>query len=625
MKFGVSLAITPPLPRTRSPKSRTNSTTSGSVSPVAMISRSFSTRGGLKKCVPRKRRLKPSLRPSAIWCSGMPEVLEEIMASCLATFSTRSISSLLGSSLSRMASRIQSASATRSKSSSKLPRCKRSATFLLMRAAGRAFFIRSKPALTTSFLFAAGSSGAMSSRSTSRPALAQWAAMAAPMVPAPSTATRRIRCVIVPLPSSESPPISKIALRHGRRREMLEFEGRREGGDPLLADVTRSLGTDYYLIDELLTDEEREIRDRVRSFADKEVIPVINGYWEKAEFPFELIPKIAELNIAGGTIEGYGCPGMSHAAAMLVAIEMARGDGSLNTFFGVHSGLAMGTIDICGSEEQKEKWLPPMARCEKIGAFGLTEPNHGSDAVMLETRAKREGDEYVIDGAKRWIGNASFADVIVIWARDDEGNVGGFLVEKGTPGYSAEVIKGKTSKRAVWQADIRLEGVRIPAGNRLEYARTFKDTAKVLTATRYGVAWEAIGHAVASYEAALTYAKERVQFGKPIANFQLIQSKLANMLAEITNMQLMCLRLSQLLQEGKMTGGMASLAKMNNAKKARKVCSDARDILGGNGILLEYHVARHYSDMEAVYTYEGTDTVQSLIVGREVTGINAFA
>jgi glutaryl-CoA dehydrogenase len=308
-----------------------------------------------------------------------------------------------------------------------------------------------------------------------------------------------------------------------------------------------------------------------------------------------------------------------------VAVELARGDGSLNTFYGVHSGLAMGTIAMLGSEEQKQEWLPPMARMERIGAFGLTEPHHGSDAVMLETMARREGEEYVIDGAKRWIGNASFADVTVIWARDDEGNVGGFLVEKDTPGLSAEVIPGKVSKRAVWQADIELEGVRVPVENRLEHARTFKDTAKVLTATRYGVAWEAIGHAIASYEAALTYAKERVQFGKPIANFQLIQSKLANMLAEITSMQLLCLRLSQLLQQGKMTGGMASLAKMNNAKKARQVCSDARDILGGNGILLEYHVARHHSDMEAVYTYEGTDTVQTLIVGREITGLNSFA
>jgi glutaryl-CoA dehydrogenase len=394
----------------------------------------------------------------------------------------------------------------------------------------------------------------------------------------------------------------------------------------MIADVALSLGTDYYLTNELLTDEEREIRDRVRTFCDEEVIPVINEYWERAEFPFELIPKFANLGIAGGTIRGYGCPGMSEVAFGLVAAELARGDGSLNTFYGVHSGLVMSAIAMLGNEEQKEKWLPQMARLEKIGAFALTEPLHGSDVARgLETSASREGDEYVLSGEKRWIGNASFADVTIVWARDDEGNVGGFLVEKGTPGFSAEVMTGKTAKRAVWQTDIRLEGVRVPAENRLAYSNSFRDTAKVLTATRYMVAWETIGHAIASYEAALTYAKERVQFGKPIASYQLIQKKLADMLAEITNMQLMCLRLSQLLSQGKMTPGMASLAKMNNAKKARQVTSDARDILGGNGILLEYHVARHYSDMEAVYTYEGTDTVQSLIVGREITGINAFA
>jgi glutaryl-CoA dehydrogenase len=394
---------------------------------------------------------------------------------------------------------------------------------------------------------------------------------------------------------------------------------------PLVADVTRSLGTDYYLIEELLTDEEREVRDKVRAFADREVIPIINDYWDKAQFPFELIPKIAELNIAGTTIQGYGCPGISHVAAGLLAIEMARGDGSLNTFFGVHSGLAMSTIEMLGSEEQKEKWLPPMARMEKIGAFGLTEAAHGSDAVRLETTARREGNEYVIDGEKRWIGNASFADVTVIWARDEEDeSVKGFLVEKGAEGFSTEIITGKMGKRAVWQPDIKLEGVRVPAENKLANADSFKDTAKVLTATRAMVAWEAIGHAVASYEAAVTYARERVQFGKPIASFQIIQNKLANMLAEITSMQLLCFRLSQLQEAGKMTGGMASLAKMNNAKKAKQVCSDARDIMGGNGVLLEYHVARHLSDMEIVYTYEGTDTIQSLIVGREITGIGAF-
>ncbi|MCA1739117.1 MAG: acyl-CoA dehydrogenase family protein [Actinobacteria bacterium] len=393
----------------------------------------------------------------------------------------------------------------------------------------------------------------------------------------------------------------------------------------MLADVTQSLGTDYYLIEELLNDEEREIRDKVRAFADREVIPIINDYWDKAQFPFELIPKVADLGIAGTTIQGYGCPGMSHVASVLVAIEMARGDGSLNTFFGVHSGLAMGTIAILGSEEQKERWLPSMARIEKIGAWGLTEAKHGSDSVMLETSARREGDEWVLNGEKRWIGNATFADLIIIWARDTEDEqVKGFVVEKGTEGYSTELITGKMGKRAVWQPNVYLENVRVPVENKLEGANSFKDTNKVLTATRGGVAWEAVGHAIAAYEAALTYAKERVQFGKPIASFQIIQNKLANMLAEITTMQLMCYRLAQLQEQGKMTGPQASLAKMNNAKKARQVCADARDIMGGNGVLLEYHVARHLADMEIVYTYEGTDTIQSLIVGRDVTGISAF-
>ncbi len=398
----------------------------------------------------------------------------------------------------------------------------------------------------------------------------------------------------------------------------------------MIADVSTSLGTDYYQLDDLFTDEERQVRDKVRAFADREVIPIINDYWEKAEFPFELVPKIAELDVAGSTIQGYGCPGMSHVAAGLVAIELARGDGSFNTFFGVHSGLAMGTIDMLGSEEQKEKWLPPMARMEKIGAWGLTEAKHGSDSVMLETTARRDGDEYVLSGEKRWIGNSTFADIVIIWARDTEdGQVKGFVIEKDADGnhpegYSTELITGKMGKRAVWQPDIKLEDVRIPAENKLEGANSFKDTNKVLTATRSGVAWEAIGHAIAAYEAALQYSKERIQFGKPIASFQLIQNKLSNMLAEITNMQLMCHRLAQLQEQGKMTGPQASLAKMNNAKKAKEVCSNARDIMGGNGLLLEYHVARHLSDMEIVYTYEGTDTIQSLIVGRDVTGISAF-
>lgn len=387
----------------------------------------------------------------------------------------------------------------------------------------------------------------------------------------------------------------------------------------------QSLGTDFYLMDELLTEEERSVRDKVRAFSDKEVIPIINDYWERAQFPFELIPKIASLNIAGTDIQGYGCTGLSLVASGLIMSEFARGDASVCTFFGVHAGLAMHSISLLGSEEQKQRWLPPMARMEKIGAFGLTEPNHGSDAVALETRAHREGNEYVINGAKRWIGNASFADVTIIWARDDEGNVGGFLVEKGTPGFEAEILTGKVSKRAVWQTDITLNNVRIPVENRLAFSRSFKDTALVLTATRSGVAWEAVGHAIAAYEIALTYARERIQFGQPLTSFQLIQNKLANMLANVTTMQLLCLRLSQLQAEGKMTGPMASLAKMNNARLAREVIADAREMLGGNGILLEYHIARHHADIEAVFTYEGTDTVQSLIVGREITGRQAFS
>jgi glutaryl-CoA dehydrogenase len=397
----------------------------------------------------------------------------------------------------------------------------------------------------------------------------------------------------------------------------------------MVADIKRelgqSLGTDFYLMDELLTEQERSVRDKVRNFSDKEVIPIINDYWERAEFPFELVPKLAALGLAGADIKGYGCPGLSPVAAGLMALELARGDASVCTFFGVHSGLAMHAISLLGSEEQKQYWLPPMARMEKIGAFGLTEPDHGSDAVALETRAHRVGNDYIINGAKRWIGNASFADVTVIWARDDEGNVGGFLVEKGTPGFNTGIMTGKVAKRAVWQTDITLNDVHVPVENRLALSRSFKDTALVLTATRSGVAWEAVGHAVAAYEIALTYAKERIQFSKPLASFQIIQNKLAAMLANVTTMQLLCLRLSQLEAEGKMTAAMASLAKMNNARLAREVVADAREMLGGNGILLEYHIARHHADIEAVFTYEGTDTIQSLIVGRDLTGMQAFS
>jgi glutaryl-CoA dehydrogenase len=382
---------------------------------------------------------------------------------------------------------------------------------------------------------------------------------------------------------------------------------------------------DPYLIDATLTDAERALRDRVRTFGDEHVLPIINDHWERAEFPFSVIEPLAALGIAGTTIEGYGCPGLSRRAAGIVARELARTDGSVNTFFGVHSGLAMGAIGLLGSEEQKQRWLPPMARLERIGAFALTEPDHGSDSVSLETSARREGDEWVLDGRKRWIGNASFADVVIVWARDEAGDVGGFLVEKGTPGFDpSTVIGGKIGKRAVWQAEISLEGARIPAGARLAESRSFRDAGRVLDGTRGGAAWECVGHAMAAMATAVRYAGERVQFGQAIAGFQLVQAKLATMASELTAMQLYCLRMAELQEAGELTGPMASLAKLHNVRKAKLICSEARDILGGNGLLLENDVARHLTDMEIVDTYEGTDSIQSLIVGRALTGVSAF-
>lgn len=387
---------------------------------------------------------------------------------------------------------------------------------------------------------------------------------------------------------------------------------------------------DYYLLDELLTDEARDVRARVRAFIESDVLPVINDYWERAAFPWPLVPKLAGLGVVGSTIQGYGCPGLSPLAAGMVTMEMSRGDGSVNTFLGVQSGLAMGSIALLGSEEQKQRWLPGMATLDLIGAFALTEPEHGSDSVALETTAHREGDSWVLNGAKRWIGNASIADVIVVWARDtDDGKVKAIVVEKNADGtypdgYTAELITGKIGKRAVWQPDVSLRNVRVPLENKLAGANSFRDATRVLTATRGGAAWESLGHAIAAYEIALNYAQTRIQFGKPIASFQLVQHKLAGMLAEITSMQLYCFRMAQLQEQGRWTGPMASLAKMNHARKGRQICLDARDILGGNGLLLDHHIARHLTDMEVVHTYEGTDNIQALLVGRDITGIAAI-
>jgi glutaryl-CoA dehydrogenase len=390
--------------------------------------------------------------------------------------------------------------------------------------------------------------------------------------------------------------------------------------------IGRAQGTDYFHIADQLDRAELDYLQRTRAFVDDEVLPVINRYWERAEFPRPLIERMAGLGIVGDGIVGYGCPPMSPIASGLVHLELNRGDGSLGTFLGVQAGLAMQSIAMLGSEEQKQRWLPPMSKLQAIGAFALTEPAHGSDSVALETSARRDGDTWVIDGAKKWIGNGSIADVVVVWARDEaDRRVKGFLLEKGTAGFDARRMEGKGSLRAVWQAEITLTDVRIPEANRLPGAQSFKDAGRVLAGTRNAVAWAALGHATAAYEIAAQYCAERTQFGKPLVSFQIVQDKLVKMLAEVCSMQLYCLRLGRLIEEGRLTDTIAALAKMNNTRKAREVIAVARDLLGGNGVLLDFHVIRHMADIEALHTYEGTETIQTLIVGRDITGVGAFA
>jgi glutaryl-CoA dehydrogenase len=390
-------------------------------------------------------------------------------------------------------------------------------------------------------------------------------------------------------------------------------------------DLGRALATDYLFVRDQFTQEQWERFRVVRRFVDDEVLPVINPYWERAELPWPLIRRLPELGIVGEDIVGHGCPGMTPLARGLVHMELHRGDGSLATFLAVQAGLAMKAIDMLGSPEQKERWLAPMARMEKIGAFALTEPEHGSDSVALETSARRDGDGWVIDGAKRWIGNASVADVTVVWARSSEDDrVKGFLVETDTPGYEATTMEGKGASRAIWQADIRLDGVRVPADAQLPGAESFKDASRVLVTTRGTCAWAALGHAVAAYDTALAYSKQRKQFGRPLCSFQIVQERLVRMLSEVTAMQLYCMQLARLEESGGLSDTVAGLAKLHNTRKARQVVAEARDLLGGNGILLENHVIRHMGDIEVVHTYEGTETMQTLIVGRDITGVGAF-
>jgi len=383
---------------------------------------------------------------------------------------------------------------------------------------------------------------------------------------------------------------------------------------------------DFYHISATMSEDDQALLHRVRTFMETEVAPIINEYWIREEFPHQIVPGLAALGIAGQAYRGYGCPGKSAVLDGLVAVEMARVDSSISTFFGVHSGLAMGSIYLCGSEEQKQQWLPPMKRLEKIGAFGLTEPLVGSGtAGGLTTTARREGDTWVLNGQKKWIGNATFSDVTVIWARDLADNqVKGFLVEKGTPGFQPEKLKNKIALRVVQNAFITLDNCRVPEVNRLQNANSFRDTAAVLCMTRAGVAWQAVGCARGAYELALKYAQEREQFGRPIGRFQLVQDLLVRMLGNITASECMVMRLSQMQDAGILRDEHASLAKAFCTVKMRETVGYARELLAGNGILLDHQVGRFVADAEAIYSYEGTREMNTLIVGRAITGFSAF-
>ncbi len=385
--------------------------------------------------------------------------------------------------------------------------------------------------------------------------------------------------------------------------------------------------SDFYDVYETLNAEELAIVKQVRGFMETKVAPIITKYWVEDSFPFELLPVVKELNIGGLGMTGYGCRGGSLALLGFVVMEMARIDPSFATFFGVHDGLAMGSIYIDGSEEQKQKWLPPMARMEKIGCFGLTEPLVGSGtAGGLTTTAKREGDTWILNGQKKWIGNSPWCDVSIIWARDLADNqVKGFIVEnKTTPGFSVEKIQNKIALKVVQNGLITLDNVRVPEENRLQGGNSFKDTARVLKMTRYAVAWMATGCAMGAYEAAVQYAQTRLQFGKPIGSFQMVQDLLAKMLQNITASQCLITRMAQLHVEGKLSDAHAALAKAFATAKSREVVSWARELLGGNGISADYKVARFFTDAEALYSYEGTYQMQSLILGKAITGLSAF-
>lgn len=396
-------------------------------------------------------------------------------------------------------------------------------------------------------------------------------------------------------------------------------------------DVTGRLGTDYYAVFADIPAEDRAVWERAQAYID-EVGPAMRAAWDAADYPMDIARRLGALDLLNDGIDHPALTRFSPLAAGLVNMEVSRGDGSLGTVIAVQGGLALRTLALFGSPAQQETWLAPIARAEVPAAFALTEPDHGSDSVSLETTARRADDGgWVLRGAKKWIGNGAAGGVTFVWARvDDEGAddhaaVRCFLVEQSAPGYIGTVITGKGALRGIHQAHITLDDVPLPADAVLPGARTFRDASTVLYSTRSGVAWSALGHATACYEAALQYAQQRTQFGKPLARFQMVQERLAQMLEELTAMQLYCRHLADLEASGGLRPTQASLAKYHNTRAARRIAATARDLLGGNGILLENGVIQHMADIEAIHTYEGTESVQALLIGRDITGVSAFA
>ncbi|RFA22376.1 acyl-CoA dehydrogenase family protein [Subtercola boreus] len=393
-------------------------------------------------------------------------------------------------------------------------------------------------------------------------------------------------------------------------------------------ELTGALDTDPLGLFAAATADDLAYAQRARTFVEAEVLPVIDGYWDRAEFPVHLAKRLGELDLLREATAIDGFAPMSPLAAGLVNLEINRGDGSLGAFIGVQGGLVLRSIAAFGSPEQKERWLAPLARGDELAAFALTEPTHGSDSVALETTATPapgSSGDFLLNGEKKWIGNGSVGSVTIVWARTQGGAVRGFLVDQTSPGYTATVIEGKASLRAIWQTHVVLNDVRVPATALLPGAKSFGDTARAIQSTRLSVSWAALGHATACYEAAVQYAAQRIQFGRPLAASQIVQERLARMLSELATIQLLCFQCAALDARGELTAVQASLAKYTSTRTARTIAANARDLLGGNGILLQHSVARHLADLESLHTYEGTETIQALLIGRSITGISAFS